>query len=427
MKKSLLVITLLLLNNLSAATLTTDQETYLTTQTIKVTFKGMDNHHKDWIGLYPIDTDMHWKNLLKWAWTQDKSEGTLTFKNLPAGDYELRAFYNNSYDLEAKKVFKVKGKNKLEIAKEHCIDKDDSTANILCSPMVNKVYILEEENHESVIYSIDTNPLAILNKERIVYKGYKNSLALHKLEDTELFYVESATSRTHFFDFYFFMRNRLKLSIPNISISTDTFKLDSIKTTNHGKKLLINFHHRTSGDKTSIAYDISDVSHPALIPDEPKNKFIETFYTNNHRYSFNYRKYSYPPEQQRNSTIEWVILDKNGKKTDSKIMHLPYNEHAEIRRVKGADVFIVNTNMSLIDNWQYINNEGKLKKLNLTEPASNGGRIEGGTGKVYYKIRNLLLDTKFKVYKEHKEYYYTHDITDLSHPKLISKRIVPFK
>jgi len=107
MKKSLLVLSALLINNLSAATLTTDKPSYTTTDTVKINFKEMDNHHKDWIGIYPSDSSTEWKNVLKWAWTQNKSEGTLTFKNLPAGHYEVRGFYNNSYDIEARKHFVV--------------------------------------------------------------------------------------------------------------------------------------------------------------------------------------------------------------------------------------------------------------------------------------------------------------------------------
>ena len=109
MKKSLLVLSALLINNLSAATLSTDKPSYTTTDTVKINFKEMDNHHKDWIGIYPADSSTAWKNVVKWAWTQNKSNGTVTFKNLPAGNYEVRGFYNNSYNAEASKTFKVGG------------------------------------------------------------------------------------------------------------------------------------------------------------------------------------------------------------------------------------------------------------------------------------------------------------------------------
>jgi len=126
MKKSLLVLSALLINNLSAATLTTDKPSYTTTDTVKINFHEMTNHHKDWIGIYPSDSSTEWKNVLKWAWTQNKSEGTLSFKNLPAGQYEARAFYNNSYDIEAKHAFQVTGNQaKAELRATKAVFKKD--------------------------------------------------------------------------------------------------------------------------------------------------------------------------------------------------------------------------------------------------------------------------------------------------------------
>ena len=106
----LITLCIVSLTGISAATLTTDKPTYTTTDRIKVNFKEMNNHHKDWIAIYLADSTTEWKNVLKWAWTGNKSEGTLSFKSLPEGNYEVRAFYNNSYDAETVKAFTVKGK-----------------------------------------------------------------------------------------------------------------------------------------------------------------------------------------------------------------------------------------------------------------------------------------------------------------------------
>ncbi len=131
MKKSLFVLSALLINNLSAATLSMTKQGYTTTDTIKIHFNEMTNHHKDWIGIYPADTSTEWKNVVKWAWTQNKSEGTLSFKNLPAGKYEARAFYNNSYDIEAKHAFQVTGNQaKAELSATKAIFKADEDVRI---------------------------------------------------------------------------------------------------------------------------------------------------------------------------------------------------------------------------------------------------------------------------------------------------------
>ena len=131
MKKSLLVLSALLINNLSAATLSMTKQGYTTTDTIRIHFNEMTNHHKDWIGIYPADTSTEWKNVVKWAWTQNKSEGTLSFKNLPAGKYEARAFYNNSYDIEAKHAFQVTGNQaKAELSATKAVFKADEDVRI---------------------------------------------------------------------------------------------------------------------------------------------------------------------------------------------------------------------------------------------------------------------------------------------------------
>lgn len=111
MKKILTALSIASLSYLSAATLTTDKATYSTTDTIKINFSEMDNHNKDWIAIYPKGSSTAWKNVVKWAWTKNKSEGTLTFKNLPVGEYEVKGFYNNSYNAEVTKAFKVEQGN----------------------------------------------------------------------------------------------------------------------------------------------------------------------------------------------------------------------------------------------------------------------------------------------------------------------------
>ncbi len=152
MKKSLLVLSALLINNLSAATLTTNKPSYTTTDTIKINFNEMTNHHKDWIAIYPANSSTEWKNVVKWAWTQNKSEGTLTFKNLPAGQYEARAFYNNSYDIEAKHAFQVTGNQaKAELSATKAIFKADEDV------LINFKNINGATNDWLAIYPADKN------------------------------------------------------------------------------------------------------------------------------------------------------------------------------------------------------------------------------------------------------------------------------
>jgi len=113
MKKLILSTFLLtsMMQILFAATITTNKTTYTTNETVQIHFDDMVAKNNDWIGIYPEGTNNAWKNVLVWRITGDKTAGDLTFANaaLPSGAYEVRAFYNNSYDTEATTRFKVNG------------------------------------------------------------------------------------------------------------------------------------------------------------------------------------------------------------------------------------------------------------------------------------------------------------------------------
>jgi len=114
MYKKFILITLLLtsmMHSLMAATVTTNKATYTTTDQVHVHFANMIAKNQDWIGIYPQGSSNAWNNVIGWKWTNDKTNGDLTFGNgaLPAGAYEVRVFYNNSFHTEATTKFKVAG------------------------------------------------------------------------------------------------------------------------------------------------------------------------------------------------------------------------------------------------------------------------------------------------------------------------------
>ena len=148
-------------------------------------------------------------------------------------------------------------------AKEQCLNQDNSTNKILCASENNKVYLIEynEEYGDDFIHIVSTqDEWSVLGKKIITYSGYAGTSSLHKLKDTELFYVKSTTSRNTFFDFYYFNDNDKKLvKAFSESLTTDTFEIDSFKTIENGQKLLIEYHHKGSGDKFTRVRDISDL------------------------------------------------------------------------------------------------------------------------------------------------------------------------
>ena len=95
--------------NENEVNLTTTKSTYLPNEPIVVNFENMLGDDKDWIAIYPKDSSNEWKNVLRWKWTEGIVTGSFTFEALPLGEYEARAFFENSYDLEGNYDFIVEG------------------------------------------------------------------------------------------------------------------------------------------------------------------------------------------------------------------------------------------------------------------------------------------------------------------------------
>jgi hypothetical protein len=87
--------------------LTTSQEKYSLNEPIKVNFTDSSNREKNWIGIYKAGTKTLIENNLAWQWTNNQKEGQLIFNDLPTGKYDVRAFFNNSYDIEALISFEI--------------------------------------------------------------------------------------------------------------------------------------------------------------------------------------------------------------------------------------------------------------------------------------------------------------------------------
>ena len=107
MIKKVILFSLLFIGILNAANVTLNKATYTNNENIVVNFTDMTAKNQDWIGIYPKNSSNSWGNVVAWKWTNDTTEGQVTFDALPAGEYEARVFYNNSFTLEAKKAFLV--------------------------------------------------------------------------------------------------------------------------------------------------------------------------------------------------------------------------------------------------------------------------------------------------------------------------------
>ena len=79
----------------------------------KVSVKVTKDHlgEKDWVGIYPKNSNNSWVNVIAWNWISKNDKVSLTKieKEMPIGEYEVRLFFNNTYKDEAKYTFSVKG------------------------------------------------------------------------------------------------------------------------------------------------------------------------------------------------------------------------------------------------------------------------------------------------------------------------------
>lgn len=128
MLKKIIYMCFILSGVLSAATVSTDKEVYTTEQSLSVMFGEMEAQNDDWIGIYPSGTSNDWGNQVQWNWTGDIVEGTLTFPPLPAGTYDIRVFYNNSFELETSKQIVV-----------------DNIGEVTSVETTKDIYLVEEE------------------------------------------------------------------------------------------------------------------------------------------------------------------------------------------------------------------------------------------------------------------------------------------
>ena len=109
MTRKLIFILLFVVSSLNATTVETSKDIYAPQENIHVNFSEMLGDVKDWVGIYSVGSSNAWGNVLKWEWTGGLTEGTVTLDSLPNGNYEVRAFFEDSFNLEASYPFSVEG------------------------------------------------------------------------------------------------------------------------------------------------------------------------------------------------------------------------------------------------------------------------------------------------------------------------------
>jgi len=87
---------------------TTTVAQYTPDETVSITINGQLSGDQDWAGVYRVGDNNDWANVIAWNWVDNGMiELNKIKKSMPAGEYEVRLFFHNSYQDEAKYRFSV--------------------------------------------------------------------------------------------------------------------------------------------------------------------------------------------------------------------------------------------------------------------------------------------------------------------------------
>ncbi|MCW5520229.1 hypothetical protein J1N09_10295 [Aureitalea sp. L0-47] len=143
----------------------TAKDIYNELEEITVVFSGFPGGENDWITL--INPSSAARDYGNWKYTKGVTDGTLTFKGLQVGDYEVRAFFGTDFTIQARYPFKVIKSTNLE-SQQGTIDR---------SPAKNFLYSLIErlDKLEDLKNSPDWGSEEIM----LQYSGFLETAPIH--------------------------------------------------------------------------------------------------------------------------------------------------------------------------------------------------------------------------------------------------------
>lgn len=114
------------------ASVKTSKDVYIEHEEITVIFSGLPGSSGDWITL--INPSASAREYGNWKYTKGKTSGSLTFKGMSEGDYEVRVYFGTDYIIQTRYPFKVITSTKTASLEEI----------INSSPAKNYIYSLTE-------------------------------------------------------------------------------------------------------------------------------------------------------------------------------------------------------------------------------------------------------------------------------------------
>lgn len=169
---------------------------YANNEPVKVKFRDDSNKKKNWIGIYKSGKRTLAENNLAWKWTDDKKEGEVVFDNLPAGEYDVRFFLNNSYTIEKVSSFVVKPKVTYEFPKGVLNGDNNPTEGVYVKYYKNKAYIsvadtsVFAKKHKGITlvdYSDKENPNILAYNPNHSWGRFSKSVEFTENEDKLVF------------------------------------------------------------------------------------------------------------------------------------------------------------------------------------------------------------------------------------------------
>ncbi len=132
----------------------TTQDTYNVNDTVSITVNRPLSGDEDWVGIYKVGDSNDWANVIAWNWVnQGTTQLSKIKKPMPAGEYEIRLFFHNSYNLEASYAFTVINMEREFGTEGPYLDKVKSIKTSEDGKVNNAIYYVEGEvNLPTVIF-----------------------------------------------------------------------------------------------------------------------------------------------------------------------------------------------------------------------------------------------------------------------------------
>lgn len=267
----------------SNVSITPKHPSYYENERVTVEIKGFSKNQKDWIGIYPTGSSNDWENVVAWEWVEKAyNNGTIMiFDNLPVGKYETRGFFKNSFNLEAKANLEVKVRDiptetLIKKAQAHCLEKDNSTTDVLCANDGNTVYILDSNQAASdrnlvlahYKVTLNNNSLKLLHKDEYAQHQLNgrtpNEEFIKKFDNSPIYVTKTLKSTIDRMGVYRIHANDKRAFSIDWYERNGVIDLDTLKVSEDGKKLYMSRTFLYTDELYIEVYDIEDLNNIKL-------------------------------------------------------------------------------------------------------------------------------------------------------------------